>query len=100
MDNLEAVTQAVNNQRARANGLVECKGTMVVDLDDMKIYKTYNEAARAVGGKRGEMVRRVCMGKRSHYRNHHFATLEDFYNNTIPMYNGETTRKASESLWR
>lgn len=100
LDNLEAVTQKVNYNRAIANGLIEFKGTMVVDLDDMKIYKTYCDAARAIGGKQGEMVARVCRGERSHYRNHHFATLEDFYNGTIPMYEKEVTRKASESLWR
>lgn len=100
LDNLEAVTQKVNFNRAIANGLVEFKGEMVVDLDEMKIYKTYTEAARAVGGKQGEMVRRVCKGERSHYRNHHFATLDDFYNGTIPMYEKQITRKASESLWR
>lgn len=100
LDNLEAVTPKVNAQRAIANGLVNYAGEMVVDLDEMKIYKTYTDAAKAVGGNQGEMVRRVCKGERSHYRNHHFATLEDFYNGTIPMYEKEVTRKASESLWR
>lgn len=100
LDNLEAVTHKVNSQRAIANSLIEHKGTMVVDLDEMKIYKTYSDAAKAVGGRRGEMVARVCRGEKSHYRNHHFTTLEDFYNGTIPMYRKKVTRKASESLWR
>lgn len=100
LDNLEAVTQKVNAQRAIANGLVHYTGEMVVDLDEMKIYETYTDAAKAVGGNQGEMVARVCRGERSHYRNHHFATLDDFYHGTIPAYKGKYGKKASESLWR
>ena len=100
LENLEAVTPKVNAQRAIANGLVHYVGEMVVDLDEMKIYETYTDAAKAVGGNQGEMVARVCRGERSHYRNHHFATLKDFYNGTIPTYTGKTIKKASETLWR
>lgn len=100
LDNLEAVTPRVNAQRAIENGLVTYKGEYVIDLDTRIVYDTYTDAAKALGGNCGEMVRRVCVGKRSHYRNHHFAKLTDFMNGTIPMYEGKCEKKASKSLWR
>lgn len=100
LDNLEAVTPKVNAQRAAENGLRQVKGEYVIDLDTRIVYDTYSEAAKAIGGNRGEMVSRVCKGTRSHYRNHHFARLSDFMNGTIPMYKGTVEKKASESLWR
>lgn len=100
LSNLEAVTPRVNAQRAVENQLVTFHGEEVLDLDTRILYESYSQAARAVGGKRGELVKRVCMGTRSHYRGHHFARLEDYYNGTIPLYTGKTVKKESESLWR
>jgi len=100
LSNLEAVTPRVNAQRAIENELVTFHGEEVLDLDTRILYETYTQAARAVGGERGEMVRRVCLGKRSHYRGHHFVRLEDYYNGKIPLYSGKTVRKESKSLWR
>lgn len=100
LDNLEVVTQKENDTRARAMKKQRTNGKPVIDLTTMKVYGSYTEASHAIGGRQGELVKRVCDGKRSHYRNHKFARLEDYENNTIPAYGGKTQRKASASLWR
>lgn len=100
--NLEVCTQKENDRRSRENKLQEYKGIECIDLESGKTYKTYSEAGREIFGrtKCGEKIRQVCLGKRSHYRNRHFARLEDYRNGTIPAYSGKNKRKASESLWR
>ena len=97
--NLEWVTQSENQKRAFALGLNPVSGTKCINLDTHEIFDSYTRAAYSVGGKRGELVKRVCEGKRSHYRNAHFAKLSDYENNTIPCYQGKISRKASETLW-
>lgn len=97
--NLELVSQKENDRRSRENHLQKIIGIKVIDLDTKQIFESYTDAARAVGGKKGVMVTRVCDGKRSHYRNHRFARLGDYENKTIPEYTGKTKRKASEMLW-
>lgn len=97
--NLEVVTHKENMRRASAKGLRHFTGVRCIDLDTHIVYDTYQSASRAIGGKRGEMVRRVCDGERSHYRNHRFARYEDYINGNIPSYKGTRKRKASESLW-
>ena len=100
INNLEVVSQKENDKRQRAKCLQHYHGVEVIDLDTMEVFATYTDAARSVGGSRGEMVARVCRGQRSHYRNHRFATLSDYKNKTIPQFAGVCTKKASESLWR
>ena len=99
--NLEYCTQQENMKHAYATGLETPKGIAVVDLDTGTVYKTASEAARAVsnGKAHGEMVTRVCRGKRSHYRNRRFAFYEDLVSDAVPKYKGKYKRKASESLW-
>ena len=100
LENLEPVTFSENMKRAKENDLLHFKGNACIDLDSKQVYKTFCEAARACGGKQGEMIRRVCDGERSHYRNRHFARLEDYLHGTIPEFSGRYQRKASEQLWR
>ena len=100
IDNLELVTQKENDARARKRVKQGTCGIKCIDLDNGNVYDSFADASRAVGGKQGEMVRRVCDGQRSHYRNHRFARYEDYVNGTIPHFKGKNTKKASESLWR
>ena len=100
LDNLEVCTQSENQNHAYRIGLQVRKGTTVVRLEDKQAFTSFNAAARSVGGKLGNLVRRVCNGERSHYRGWHFCTLEDYVNNTIPKYRGKVTRKESKTLWR
>lgn len=100
VDNLRVVSMRENLQKAHRDGAIHYAGFETVCLDDMKVYKTYTDAARAYGGNKGEMVRRVCDGLRSHYRGLHFCRLSDFQNGTIPAFSGKNTKKVSASLWR
>lgn len=100
LENLEPVLGKENMRRAKENGLLNDDGEFCIDLDTYQVYKSFTAAAKALGSGQGELVRRVCDGKRSHYKNHRFARLTDFVNGSIPMYTGKTEKKASESLWR
>ena len=100
LENLELVTQKENDRRARAMKTQRYYSIPVIDLDTKEVYKSFTDASHAIGGRQGEMVRRVCDGERSHYRNHRFARLSDYEQNTIPAYKGSVRRKASESLWQ
>lgn len=102
VENLEYCDQSENMRHAYMTGLEKPKGLRAICLDDMKIYDTLTDAARAVSGgtAQGEMVARVCRGERSHYRGFHFAFYDDFVNGTIPPYKGKSKRKESKSLWR
>ena len=99
LDNLERISQSQNQVHAIENGLQKREGIEVICLDTKVVYQSATEAAKSAGGRIGEMVSRVCRGKRSHYRNRHFAFLKDYENGTIPVFSGRK-RKASESLWR
>lgn len=98
--NLQVVTHTENMRKAHYVTGINYSGTKCIDLTTGIVYDTFQDAAKSIGGKRGEMVRRVCNGKRSHYRNHKFARYEDYINGTIPEYTGKTVKKASETLWR
>lgn len=100
LDNLEVVTQKENDIRARARQKQKTNGCPVIDLDTHEVFASFTSASASINGGQGEMVRRVCDGERSHYRNHRFARLSDYENGTIPAYKGKVTRKASVSLWR
>lgn len=100
LDNLEYCTQSENMKHAFLTGLEIPKGTQVIDLDSLDVYKSAADAARSVGGVKGELVARVCRGVRSHYRGRHFAFYDEYLNNTVPAYAGKVRRKASISLWR
>lgn len=100
LDNLQVVTQKENDSRARTRQTQRYYSIPVIDLDTKEVYKSFTDASHAVGGKQGEMVRRVCNGERSHYRNHRYARLSDYENGTIPAYKGKTRKKASVALWQ
>lgn len=100
LDNLQVMSNADNLRKAHYITGINYKGTKCIDLTTGVVYKTFQDASRAIGGRRGEMVRRVCDGQRSHYRNHKFARYEDYLNDSIPEYTGKVKKKASVSLWR
>ena len=100
LSNLQIVSHTENMRRAHYVHGIRYAGTKCIDLDTKEVFETYQDAARAVGGKRGEMIARVCSGKRSHYRKHRYARYEDYINGTIPEYQGKRKKKASENLWR
>ena len=100
LGNLQVVTQRENDSRARAMKKQTYYSIPVIDLDTKEVFKSFTDASHSVGGKCGEMVRRVCDGERSHYRNHRFARLSDYESNTIPAYSGKIRKKASETLWQ
>lgn len=100
LENLEVCSQKENDRRRRAIKPQRYFSIAVIDLDSKEVFGSYKDAAQSVGGKRGELVTRVCDGKRSHYRNHRFARLKDYQDGTIPAYRGKVTRKASVALWR
>lgn len=100
LENLEMVTQAENDRRAKAQRKQRYYSVAVIDLDTLQVFNSYTDAAKTLGNGQGEMVRRVCDGERSHYKNHHFARYDDYLNNTIPRFKGKYTRKASKQLWQ
>lgn len=101
LENLEVCSQYENLHKSSKYKVRKagCE-VRVINLDNKEVYESYTDAAKAIGGSRGEMVARVCRGERSHYRNYRFAKLEDYENGTIPEYKGKNKKKASESLWR
>lgn len=100
LSNLEWSSQSENQRHAVNIGLQSTDGIPVICLDTGIVYKSFQDAAKSCGGSRGEMVARVCRGKRSHYRGMHFAMLNDYFSGRIPAYTGKVKRKASDSLWR
>lgn len=100
--NLEYCTQSENMKHAYLTGLEKPKGLQVIDLDTLEIYPTATETARAIFGinNAGEMVTRVCRGKRSHYRGKHFAFYSDYVCGCIPKFKGKHKKGVSKTLWR
>lgn len=99
LDNLEWVTQSENQLRAYALGINGKTTRKVINLDTLVVFESITEAVKSVGGKRPAMITRVCQGKRSHYRNSHFAYYEDYLNGTIPK-SYSYAKRSSEMLWR
>lgn len=100
VDNLELVTQRENDARARKRIKQRYFSHKCIDLDTKEVFNSFTDAAKSVGNGQGEMVRRVCDGERSHYKNHRFARYDDYLNDSIPIFKGRNKRKASETLWR
>lgn len=100
LDNLEWCSQSENQRHAYEKGLQGPNGIKVICLDTGKIYDSMCEAARDIGGEKGGMIARVCDGRRSHYRNKHFAYYKDYINGTIPEYKGKFKKGGTASLWR
>ena len=99
LDNLEWVTQSENQLRAYALGLNGKTTRKVINLDTLVVFESITEAVISVGGTEPAMITRVCQGKRSHYRNSHFAYYEDYLNGTIPK-SYSYAKRSSEMLWR
>lgn len=100
INNLEICTPGENTRHAYNTGLAKVDGVKVIDLDTLQVFESVTDAAKSVNGHKAAMVSRVCMGTRSHYRNHHFAYLKDYKNGTIPKYSGSKKKKSSEALWK
>ena len=100
LDNLDWCTQSENQKRAYALGINGKTTRQVIDLDTREIFESERDAAATLGSTRSTAILRVCKGTRSHYKNHHFAYLDDYLNGTIPAFKGAYTRRSSESLWR
>ena len=98
LENLELVSQSENVKRAFANGQIRKVTKKVICLDDGKIFDSMTEAVESVGGKKVGAITRVCQGKRSQYRNKHFAYYDDYLNDTIPEFNGRA-KESCEKLW-
>lgn len=101
LPNLEWCSQSDNQKHAYVVGLEKITWSKkVICLDNHKIFNSIKEAGIFVGGKNGGGVAKVCKGIRSHYRNFHFAFLDDFINGTIPHFVGKFTKRSSVGLWR
>lgn len=100
LENLRVCSQSENQLNAYKLGLNPICGVTVINLDTFEVYNSYTEASRAIGGKKGYPVARVCRGELSHYRGHHFAHLDDYKNNTIPIYRGRVKKGVCVRLWR
>lgn len=99
LDNLEPVTGKENMRRAYENNQVPIVGVKCIDLDTKEIFNTYADAARSIGAKQSCKISLVCDGKRSHYRGHRFARLEDYENGNIPKYTGRMRKGVCKKLW-
>lgn len=97
--NLEWCTQSENQIKAYEIGINGKSTRPVIDLDTLEVFESEREAVESVGGKKSGAVQRVCVAKRSQYRNHRFAYYEDYLNGTIPVFKGKAKRSA-EMLWR
>lgn len=100
LSNLEWCSQSENQLRAYRLGINGKSCRKCIDLDTKEIFESLTEAAISVGGKRANAINKVCNGLRSQYRNHRFAYLDDYENNTIPEYKGRIKRESSKGLWR
>lgn len=87
LENLEVTTMKENIRRAVKRGSYKGHDNVpVIDLDTKEIYPSYTSAGKSCGSINGTCVRKVCLGEMSHYKGRRFAKLEDYKNNTIPMY--------------
>lgn len=93
LSNLEWCSQSENQKRAYELGLNPGVGKEVIDLDTHDIYRSATAASIAIGCGRSSSISRVCQGKRSRYRNHHFAYLSDYMNGCIPVFGGRVKGK-------
>ena len=99
LDNLEWVTQSENQLRAYALGINGKSTRPVIDLDTLQVFESCSKAALSVGSNRATAIVRVCQGKRSQYRDHHFAYLDDYKSGTIPKFTGRA-KESCKKLWR
>lgn len=74
LDNLEICTQKENNKRASFRNPRSSK--LVVDIDTGEIYVGMINAARRIGLKSSNPIRRVCDGKQKSCNGHRFRYLE------------------------
>lgn len=100
LSNLEWVTQSENQKRAYELGLNPVVTKKCIDLDTKEIFDSLQDAAKSVGGRTSTSIQRVCVGKRSQYRNHRFAYFDDYINGTIPEYKRRIKKESARTLWR
>ena len=77
LSNLRVVTHLENMRKAHYETGINYHGRKCIDLDTGIVYENCTEAAKAIGGNRGESVRRVCTGERKAYKGHHFADYRE-----------------------
>ena len=99
LQNLEWCSQSENQLRAYKTGLNAKNTRKVIDLETLEVFESLTEAAQSVGGRSANSITRVCKGKRSNYRNHHFAYYCDYIAGKIPEFAGKSKRSC-EKLWR
>jgi hypothetical protein len=86
IDNLEWCTHSANMLHAWQKGLNCGRRVKVICLDNLQIYNSYQEAGLSIGSYDGSHIKQVCDGKRGHCKGKHFARLEDYENNCIPLF--------------
>ena len=74
LDNLEVCTQKENNRRASSRNPRSSKS--IIDIDTGEIYVGMINAARRIGLKSSNSIRRVCDGKQESCNGHRFRYLE------------------------
>ena len=100
LSNLDWCSQSENQLRAYRIGINGKSCRKCIDLDTKEVFESLTDAAISVGGRKPSAINKVCNGLRSQYRNHRFAYLDDYENNTIPEYKGRIRRESSKGLWR
>lgn len=100
LSNLEWVNGSENMKRAYATAPETHYSKKVIDIDTNIIYRSISEAARSVGGKEAKVVSRVCNGKRSNYRDHRFAFLDDYEKGIIQCESVQRPKRSARMLWR
>jgi len=100
INNLEWCTQSDNQRKAYKLGLNPIVNKRkVVCLDNGEIFESLSDAVRFAGGRNSSAIVRVCQGKRSQYRDWHFAYYDDYIKGSIPAFKGKPKRSCV-GLWR
>lgn len=100
LSNLEWVTGSENMKRAYSRTPEKHSSRKVIDIDTKEIFWSATAALQSVHGRGVQSITRVCNGKRSNYRNHRFAFLEDYQAGIIKCSKVSKPKRSAEMLWR